>query len=48
MVYWIKLFNNLELKYGNVIFFQKRLINNAEDQESRQKLDELIIQLNLE
>ncbi|MHA1472343.1 MAG: hypothetical protein ACTSQW_04510, partial [Promethearchaeota archaeon] len=23
---WVKLFNKLELKYGNIIFYQKRLI----------------------
>jgi len=44
---WVKLFNALEVKYGNIIFYQKRLINNADNIESRKKLDELLIQLNL-
>lgn len=44
---WIKLFNELEIKYANVIFYQKRLINNLEDNESKQKLEELMINLNL-
>lgn len=44
---WVKLFNALEVKYGNIIFYQKRLINDADNVESRNKLDELLIQLNL-
>ena len=44
---WVKLFNALEVKYGNIIFYQKRLINDADNVESRKKLDELLIQLNL-
>jgi len=44
---WVKLFNALEVKYGNIIFYQKRLINDTDNVESRKKLDELLIQLNL-
>jgi len=44
---WVKLFNALEIKYGNIIFYQKRLINDKDNVESRKKLDELLIQLNL-
>ena len=44
---WVKLFNALEIKYGNIIFYQKRLINDTDNVESRNKLDELLIQLNL-
>ena len=44
---WIKLFNKLELKYPNVIFYQKRLVNNLDDKESNSKLNELLIDLNL-
>ncbi|MHA1500140.1 MAG: hypothetical protein ACTSRT_21660, partial [Promethearchaeota archaeon] len=44
---WIKLFNELELKYGNVIFYQKRLILNPEHKENREKLNELLEQLEL-
>jgi hypothetical protein len=44
---WVKLFNALEVKYGNIIFYQKRLINDTDNVESRKKLDELLLQLNL-
>jgi len=44
---WIKLFNELETKYGNIIFYQKRLIQNPEIKENREKLNELLVQLNL-
>jgi len=44
---WVKIFNALEIKYGNIIFYQKRLINDTDNVESRKKLDELLIQLNL-
>jgi len=44
---WVKLFNALEIKYGNIIFYQKRLINDTDNVENRKKLDELLIQLNL-
>jgi len=44
---WIKLFNELEAKYGNIIFYQKRLIQNPENKENREKLNELLVQLNL-
>jgi hypothetical protein len=44
---WVKLFNVLELKYPNVIFYQKRLIANPEDKESNKKFNDLLIILNL-
>ena len=44
---WTKLFNKLELKYPNVIFYQKRLINNPKDKETKNKLNELMTELDL-
>jgi len=44
---WVKLFNKLELKYPNIIFYQKRLINNPNNKESKSKLNELLTELNL-
>lgn len=45
---WIKLFNKLEIKYPNIIFYQKRLIKNSDDIESKNKLDDLLNTLFLE
>ena len=42
---WIKLFNKIEVKYPNLVFYQKRLINNPGDKESKKKLKELLIEL---
>ena len=44
---WVKLFNQLELKYGNIIFYQKRLIIKKENKEDRTKLEELLSKLHL-
>ncbi len=44
---WVKLYNKIELKYPNVIFYQKRLINNPDDNESKSKLNELLDELGL-
>jgi len=44
---WTKLFNKLELKYPNVIFYQKRLINNTKDKETKNKLNMVLIELDL-
>ena len=44
---WVKLFNELELKYGNVIFYQKRLIIKEENKEDRKMLEELLSKLHL-
>lgn len=44
---WIKLFNKIELKYQNIIFYQKRLINNPEEEKTKKKLRELQEELNL-
>ncbi len=44
---WIKLFNKLELKYPNVLFYQKRLVNNPNNKESREKYIELLEELDL-
>ncbi|MFX0138134.1 MAG: hypothetical protein ACFFDN_31110 [Candidatus Hodarchaeota archaeon] len=42
---WIKLFNDIELKYGNIIFYQKRLITNPDNKENKKKLESLLEQL---
>ena len=44
---WVKRFNKLELKYPNVIFYQKRLINNQDDKKTKDKLNELLYELDL-
>jgi len=44
---WVKLFNRIEVKYPNIIFYQKRLVNNPEDKESRDKLMDLSREMNL-
>ncbi|GAH47126.1 unnamed protein product, partial [marine sediment metagenome] len=44
---WTKLFDELELKYPNIIFYQKRLIKNPNDKVSKEKLENLLISLNL-
>ncbi len=44
---WVKLFNELELKYGNVIFYQKRLINDAGNIGNQKTLNDLLERLNL-
>ena len=44
---WVKLFNNIELKYGNVIFYQKRLARNPNNIEDREKLNSLLDQLKI-
>jgi len=44
---WVKLFNELELKYGNIIFYQKRLLIKEDNEEDRKKLRELLSKLHL-
>ncbi|MFX0024790.1 MAG: hypothetical protein ACFE8M_00125 [Candidatus Hermodarchaeota archaeon] len=44
---WIKLFNDIELKYGNIIFYQKRLINNPDNKKNKKRLESLLEQLEL-
>jgi len=44
---WVKLFNELELKYGNIIFYQKRLIFKEDNKEDRKKLEALLSKLHL-
>ncbi len=44
---WVKLFNELEIKYGNIIFYQKRLILNQDNKEDRKKLEALLSKLHL-
>jgi len=44
---WVKLFNELELKYPNVIYYQKRLISNPKDKNSSKNFNDLLISLNL-
>ena len=43
----VKIFNEIEQNYGKIIFLQKRLINNPEDEDTKNELDELILYLNL-
>ena len=42
---WVKVFNNLEVKYPSVIFFHKRTANNPADIESKNKLRDLFEEL---
>lgn len=44
---WVSIFNKLELKYPNVIFYQKRLITNPKDAESNKNLNQLLDELYL-
>ena len=44
---WVKNYNTIELKYGNVIFYQKRLSRNPGNKEDIKKLNDLLIQLKL-
>lgn len=44
---WIKLFNNIELKYGNVIFYQKRVINDPSESSYKEKLKVLLAELKI-
>ncbi|MBD3340473.1 MAG: hypothetical protein GF353_15265 [Candidatus Lokiarchaeota archaeon] len=44
---WVKFFNELETKYPNIIFYKKRLMNNPQDEETKDMLEELLITLNL-
>ncbi len=44
---WVSIFNKLEVKYPNIIFYQKRLINNPNDSESKNNLNELLNELYL-
>jgi hypothetical protein len=44
---WVKIFNELEQKYPNIIFYQKRVITNPEDKESKKNLYDLLNNLNL-
>ena len=44
---WVKLFNELELKYGNIIFYQKRIIIKEDNEEDRKKLEEILAKLHI-
>ena len=44
---WVSFFNMLELNYGKLIFLQKKLINNPDDEETNLKFNELLGELNL-
>ncbi len=44
---WVKRYNKIELKYPNMIFYQKRLINNPDNKESNSKFNELLDELDL-
>ncbi|MEJ2252571.1 MAG: hypothetical protein P8Y97_23285, partial [Candidatus Lokiarchaeota archaeon] len=43
---WIRLFNNLELKYENIIYYKKHLKRKS-DEETLEKLKSLMLELNL-
>ncbi len=45
---WVKIFNNIELKYANVIFYQKRLITNPGDKDLKEKYNALLDELYME
>jgi hypothetical protein len=44
---WVKLFNRLEQKYENVLFYQKRLKKKPDDEKTKRKLEDLKRELNL-
>ncbi|TFF87323.1 MAG: hypothetical protein EU548_10470 [Promethearchaeota archaeon] len=44
---WVSLFNELEISYGKIIFLQKKLINNPDDEQTEQELEELLERLSL-
>jgi hypothetical protein len=44
---WVKIFNEIEQNYGKIIFLQKRLINNPEDEDAKNNFNELLVYLNL-
>ncbi|MFX0011789.1 MAG: hypothetical protein ACFE9R_15855, partial [Candidatus Hermodarchaeota archaeon] len=44
---WVKLFNNLEIKYGNIIFYQKRLLQDPEDKNNLKKFNDLLEELDM-
>jgi len=44
---WVNFFNLLEVNYGKLIFLQKKLIYKPEDEETSQKLNKLLGELNL-
>jgi molybdopterin converting factor small subunit len=44
---WIKLFNEIEMKYENIIFYQKRLMKDPDIKENQEKFNDLLNQLNL-
>jgi hypothetical protein len=45
---WVKKYNKIELKYPNIIFYQKRLINKPANKDSNHKLNELLEELGLD
>ena len=45
---WIKLFTNIELKYGNVIFYQKRVITDPSTASNKERLNLLLAELNMD
>ena len=45
---WVKLFNNIELKYGNVIFYQKRVITDPFTTSNKERLNLLLAELNMD
>ncbi len=44
---WVKLFKELELNYGKLIFYQKKILIKPDDKEIRKELTELYDLLDL-
>ncbi len=44
---WTKLFNDIENKYGTLIFFQKKLLKDPDNKEIEQNLKDLLENLNI-
>ncbi|MFO8017977.1 MAG: hypothetical protein R6U96_05035 [Promethearchaeia archaeon] len=45
---WVRLFKEIENNYGKIIFNQKKIQRNPENQEAREKLEEMLYRLNME
>ncbi|MHA1762798.1 MAG: hypothetical protein ACTSYC_03450 [Promethearchaeota archaeon] len=44
---WVKIFNELEIKYPNVIYYQKRMIHDENDENLKEKYESLLEELYL-
>ena len=45
---WVRLFNEIEQKFGKVIFNQKKVYQNPDNKEAKEKLEELLLNLNMQ